>query len=52
MKKYNYLLMDENGANTETFTVKVLIGSFFEFYNSTYEVVSVLEDGTIICHRL
>lgn len=52
MEKYNYLLMDENGANSETFNIKLFKGAIFEFDNSTYEVISELEDETIICNRL
>lgn len=52
MENYNYLLMDDNGANSATFNIRLFEGSIFEFENSTYEVASELEDGTIICNRL
>jgi len=51
MEKYEYLLIDNNGANSISIEIKLRIGTIFEYLGSNYEVSSY-GDEFIICERL
>lgn len=51
MDNYDYLLIDNNGANSISIEIKLTIGTIFEYLGSKYQVSSY-GDEFIICDRL